>query len=281
MVRCQQRGSWLITAGILSCLVLGTASITPMAQEETGEAVEEAPPAAGLSPLTGEPGGMTLYDLLYAGGWVMIVLGCLSVLAVALIIYYSIALREKRLMPKDTLTQIHLYMRDRRYEDVARLCRRSKGMFCKIILAAATRAAENPDSVAATMEAVGRREAESMMRRVRYLSEIATLAPLLGLLGTVLGMINAFNFIAFDISAVKPVALASAIAQALITTAAGLILAIPCMGFFFYFRGKLQSRIGQMEELAVEISEQMTSPESAVTPGRRSRRKPPVHEPAD
>jgi len=281
MMLSKWRGNGIVTIGIGTILLFGATVLPLGAEEETGAAAGDLRSATGYSPLSSEPGGMTLYDLLYAGGWVMIVLGFLSVLAVALVIYYSIALREKRLMPKDTLMQIRLYMRDRRYEDVARLCRRSKGMFCKIILAGIAREAENPEGVAATMEAVGRREAESMMRRVRYLSEIATLAPLLGLLGTVLGMINAFNFIAFDISAVKPVALASAIAQALITTAAGLILAIPCMGFFFYFRGKLQSRIGQMEELAVELSEQMAATGTAAPAGRRGRHKPPAREPVE
>ncbi|HQH73415.1 MAG TPA: MotA/TolQ/ExbB proton channel family protein, partial [bacterium] len=70
-------------------------------------------------------------------------------------------------------------------------------------------------------------------------------------------------------------------AAALITTAAGLILAIPCMGFFFYFRGKLQSRIGQMEELAVELSEQMAATGTAAPAGRRGRHKPPAREPVE
>ncbi|RJP26765.1 MAG: MotA/TolQ/ExbB proton channel family protein, partial [Candidatus Omnitrophota bacterium] len=90
---------------------------------------------------------------------------------------------------------------------------------------------------------------------------IAAVSPMLGLLGTVLGMIKAFNFIAFDISVVKPVALAGAVAQALVTTAAGLIVAIPCMGFFFFFRGRLQSLIGRVEEVAVEIAEHISSHE--------------------
>jgi biopolymer transport protein ExbB len=124
-------------------------------------------------------------------------------------------------------------------------------------LAGITRGAEDPSAAAATMEAVGRREAESLMRKVRYLSDISNRGADVGILGTVLGMIRAFNFIAFDISVVKPVALASAVAQALVTTAAGLIVAIPCIGFYFYFRGKLQSLIGEMEEVAVEISDQL------------------------
>ncbi|MBN2328397.1 MAG: MotA/TolQ/ExbB proton channel family protein [Candidatus Omnitrophica bacterium] len=221
----------------------------------------------------GQQEGMTLYDLLKAGGWVMIVLAALSVLALALVFYFMITLTQRNLVPRDRVMQIRHYLRDQRYEDIARLCRRSKGMFSKVILTGISRGAEDPLSAAAAMEAVGRREAESLMRKVRYLSDIATVSPMLGILGTVLGMIRAFNFIAFDISAVKPVALASAVAQALVTTAAGLIVAIPCMGFFFYFRGKLQSSIGEMEEIAVEISDQMVSVETHPKPSRRSKRR--------
>lgn len=218
--------------------------------------------------------GMTLFELLKTGGWVMVIIGALSVLALSMVIYYGITLREKKLIPNDVILQIRHYLRDHRYEDIARLCRRSKGMFSKIIVAGLSQGTDDPVAAAATMEAVGRREAETLMRRVRYLSEIATVSPMLGLLGTVLGMIKAFNFIAFDISAVKPVLLANAVAQALVTTAAGLIVAIPCMGFFFYFRGKLQALIGKMEELAVEISDQLvSSAKPQIHDIKRTRRK--------
>lgn len=209
--------------------------------------------ATGAGGLGSEATGMTLYELLEAGGWIMYVLAFLSVIGLALVFYYTFALRERRMVPKDQVNQIRLYLRDGRYEDIARICRRSKNMLSKIVLAGILRGAVEPASAASTMETVGRREAETLMRRVRYLSDIGTLSPLLGLLGTVLGMINAFNFIAFDISAVKPVALASAVAQALITTAAGLIIAIPCMGFYFYFRAKLQDLVARVEEIAVEV----------------------------
>lgn len=229
-----------------------------MGQTAATEAVLDATGAESAI-FEGADTGMTLYDLLAAGGWIMVVLGLLSILALALVIYYSIALTEKKILPADIVTQIRHFVREGRYEDVARVCRRSKGMFSKIILAGLARGASDPASVSSTMEAVGRRESESLMRQVRYLSDIAQVAPMLGLLGTVLGMIEAFNFIAFDISAVKPVALASAVAKALVTTAAGLIVAIPCMGFFFYFRGRLQSLIVRVEEVAVEVAEKISA----------------------
>ncbi len=251
--------------GLISVLCLTTLlilffiiSTNAQTQEATGT-IESATPAVENTVDITEPAGMTLFELLSAGGWVMIVIAGLSVLALALAIYYGLTLTEKNLVPSDVVVQIRHYLRDGRYEDIARLCRRSKGMFSKVILAGIARGTTDPSSAASTMEAVGRREAETLMRRVRYLSDIATVTPMLGLLGTVLGMIKAFNFIAFDISVVKPVALAGAVAQALVSTAAGLIVAIPCMGFFFFFRGKLQSLIAQVEEIAVEVADHISS----------------------
>ncbi|MBD3266179.1 hypothetical protein GF373_05870 [bacterium] len=248
----------MVLFSILLFLFVGT-TLPGLAQAPADETVGDATAAMKEGGLGSEEAGMTLFDLLAAGGWIMVVLAALSVLALSLVIYYSLTLTEKKIVPNEIVTQIRHFAREGRYDDVARVCRRSKGMFSKVIQAGLTRGATDPSSVASTMEAVGRREAESMMRRVRYLSDIAQVAPMLGLLGTVLGMIKAFNFIAFDISAVKPVALASAVAQALVTTAAGLIVAIPCMGFFFYFRGRLQSLIGRVEEVAVEIADRITA----------------------
>lgn len=267
------RLSWLILWALLFVFILccprGVPAQTPTATPVVENATASQTDLAGLE----DTQGMTLYELLKAGGWVMIVIIVLSVLAMGLAIFYAITLTEKKLVPVETVTQIRHYLRDRRYEDIVRLCRRSKGMFSKIIVAGISRGLIDPAAAASTMETVGRREAESLMRRVRYLSDIATVAPMLGLLGTVLGMINAFNFIAFDISAVKPVALASAVAQALVTTAAGLIVAIPSMGLFFFFRGRLQSLIGRMEEIASEISDQLTLVEKKPSASAKASRR--------
>ncbi|RJP19205.1 MAG: hypothetical protein C4527_26835, partial [Candidatus Omnitrophota bacterium] len=95
-----------------------------------------------------EASGMTLYVLLAAGGWVMIVLAILSVLALGLAIYYGLTLNEKNLVPADVVVQIRHYLRENRYEDIVRLCRRSKGMFSKVVLAGITRGTTDPGAVA-------------------------------------------------------------------------------------------------------------------------------------
>lgn len=260
----------VLLAGLLG---FGIAEIA-QAQIKSASPVIEQATGSVLSDLEDHSGGMTLYELLEAGGWIVVVLMGLSVIMFALILYFFFTLTQRKMVPRDMVIQIRHFLHEGRYEDIARLCRRSKGMFYRIVLAGISRGIEDPLSAAPTMESVGRWEAEAMMRKVRYLSDISTISPMLGILGTVLGMINAFNFIAFELSTVKPVALASAVAQALVTTAAGLIVAIPSMGFFFYFRGKLQTYICEMEEIAIEISEHLINlDKQAEAAPKRSRRR--------
>lgn len=206
--------------------------------------------------------GMTLMQLLKTGGWIMVVLFALSVLVLALAIYYFFTMTERRLIPQDVLMQFRHLLLDGRLEEVERICQARGGLLCQVVLSGLTEARERPNEVAvrpevigAAMEQTGRREADLLMRKVRYLSEVATISPMLGLLGTVIGMIKAFNVIAFDFAVVKPVALAGSVSQALVTTAAGLIVGIPAMGLYFLFRGRLQRILGKVEVGAMMMND--------------------------
>ena len=91
--------------------------------------------------------------------------------------------------------------------------------------------------------------ADRMMAAVDWLADIAAIAPLVGLLGTVLGMFQAFGGIASDVSAgAKPVVLAQGVSQAIVTTIFGLTVAIPCLVAYAFFRRRAQKRIAEMEE---------------------------------
>ena len=81
---------------------------------------------------------------------------------------------------------------------------------------------------------------------------------MLGILGTVLGMIRAFNSIAFQPAVVKPIVLAGGVSMALVTTAAGLVVAIPIMAFYFYFRGMVQKVVAAAEGASAELVEPLT-----------------------
>ena len=96
--------------------------------------------------------------------------------------------------------------------------------------------------------AEGGRIADAMMASVDWLADIAAIAPLVGLLGTVLGMFQAFGGIASDVSAgAKPVLLAQGVSQAIVTTIFGLVVAIPCLAAYAIFRRRAQKRIAEIE----------------------------------
>ncbi len=201
--------------------------------------------------------GMTLWELLVAGGWVMVVLGVISLFALGLTIYFALALTQRRIMPHDLFLQLRGLARDARWDDIYRICNVTRGPLPNMLMSGIRQAEIDPNHVLEAMQTAGEREVERVMRRVRYLSEIATISPMLGLLGTVLGMIDAFSFIALDISGAKPVALATAVSKALVTTAAGLIIAIPCMASYFYFRGRVQSIFARIEEASHELADRI------------------------
>ena len=145
------------------------------------------------------------------GGFLMWVLALLSVLALAVMMYLWYAHRPGICVP----------------EAVSRI-----------------RAAKDP-------AAEGGRIADAMMSSVDWLADIAAIAPLVGLLGTVLGMFQAFGGIASDVSAgAKPVVLAQGVSQAIVTTIFGLVVAIPSLAAYAVFRRRAQRRIGEIEEKA-------------------------------
>jgi biopolymer transport protein ExbB/TolQ len=103
--------------------------------------------------------------------------------------------------------------------------------------------------------AEGGRIAERMTAAVDWLADIAAIAPLVGLLGTVLGMFKAFGGIASDVAAgAKPVVLAQGVSQAIVTTIFGLVVAIPCLLAYAFFRRRAMKRIAEIEERADEVS---------------------------
>jgi biopolymer transport protein ExbB len=105
------------------------------------------------------------------------------------------------------------------------------------------------------MESEGERGATALWQKISYLNNIGTLAPLLGLLGTVWGMMRAFGAIAFDSAQVKGIAMASSVATAMVTTAAGLLLAIPAIAVYYYLRGRVIKIVAEVEAQASEFVE--------------------------
>jgi biopolymer transport protein ExbB len=108
-------------------------------------------------------------------------------------------------------------------------------------------------------QAEGIRLAGLWNQRISYLADVGTIAPMLGLLGTVLGMIKSFSVVASDIAASRPMMLADGVAEALVTTAAGLFIGIPAMAAYAFFRGRVQGMISDLEAASTILMAQLGS----------------------
>ncbi|MBD3379707.1 MAG: hypothetical protein GF408_04510 [Candidatus Omnitrophica bacterium] len=202
--------------------------------------------------------GMTLWQTIQAGGGVMIVLAFLSVAAVALIIYYFIEIKQEKLIPQVFVDEVVTLVEKGREEEARKKCVNSENFPSRVLLAGLARKGREKVVVKEAMADEGRRSVDNLWQKLTYLADIAVISPMVGLLGTVLGMIQAFNVIAFQAGAVKPILLASGIAKAMVTTASGLIIAIPAMIFHAYFRGKVQNIAAQLENVSEELYHLLT-----------------------
>lgn len=186
------------------------------------------------------------------GGWTMKVLIGLSVLTTILVFYFLLSLRLNVFLPKRLLLDADEAASTGDAEALREICRHHKSAGADIIAAPASILSEHEDVeygiVRDTLEDGGARVAGLLWQRIQYLMDIAVVAPMIGLFGTVLGMIEAFVSLKEDFGAVKPIGLANGVSKALLTTAGGLVVGIVAMILFSYFRGRVTLIITQLEE---------------------------------
>ena len=199
--------------------------------------------------------GMTLAQAWNYGGLLMWVLAALSVVALAIVLYLLFAQRREALMPRTLMSDVFSKLQVGDHGEARRLCERRPCAFAALALAAldAARGAAQGQrvDVSQAVETAGAHVAEQLQAAVDWLADIAAIAPLVGLLGTVLGMFQAFGGIANDIAAnAKPV-LAAGVSQAIITTVFGLVISIPCLACHAFLRRRTAKRIAGLETLAV------------------------------
>lgn len=203
---------------------------------------------------------LSLGEMLRSGGPVLWALGVLSVVALSLIIYYFMSLRRDRIINGEFFRNARGLATKHDLEGLSALCLRFDVPLSQIVLAAVEavrRGDENPMAVREAVESEGERQATTLWVRINVLLDIAVVSPMVGLLGTVIGMIKAFSSIAYEMSAAKPILLASGVSQALTATAAGLAVGIPAMIFYGYFRGRVQKLVLDLEASASQIVNQL------------------------
>jgi biopolymer transport protein ExbB len=181
----------------------------------------------------------TLFDIVVAGGPLMIPLGFCSVVGLAYIVERAIRMRRGKLGTTRLGEELAAAVSEGDVSRGLEVCERSRTPLARILATRLTHATRPFLEMEKAVEDAGSREVKALTTSLRVLTVIAMIAPLLGLLGTIFGMIQAFINVALRQGLGKPELLASGIAQALITTAAGLTIAIPVQAAYFYFRARI------------------------------------------
>jgi biopolymer transport protein ExbB len=219
-------------------------------------ALATSEPVGPVAPLA-EAELRSVFDMVMNGGPLMVPIAFCSVVALAYVVERSVRLRPGELGTRVLGREILATLEAGGPAAALRLCRERDGSLARVLAAGLARTGAPAPEVEKAVEDAGEREVRRLSANLRPLVVIGMIAPLLGLLGTVWGMIEAFSSIALQGGLGKPELLASGISQALVTTAAGLAIAIPAQAATSYFRGRIDRFARAAEDLYLELESQL------------------------
>jgi len=197
-----------------------------------------------------------MFDLIIKGGIFMYPIIFCSIVALAIFLERLWVLRRKNIIPQDFVNNVEGLLKKQKISEAVFLCQNDMSSIAKIFLAGLRSTQKGMWLVKEAIEERGSREATILEKNVDILSTIANLTPLLGLLGTVSGMIKTFNAISVQ-GIGNPAPLAGGIAEALITTATGLCIAIPTLVCYRFLKDKASALIFEMEENSIGLVDLM------------------------
>ncbi len=195
-----------------------------------------------------------MFEIIKAGGWVMWPLILCSIASSAIILERFWSLQTRRICPKHLVAQIWHWAKANQLDATHLATLRDSSPLGRILAAGLANLHHSREVMKESIEETGRHVVHEMERYLSSLGTIASISPLLGLLGTVIGTIQVFNAITSH-GVGNPTEMAGGIATALITTAAGIIVAIPSLIFSRYFRRKVDELVVSMEQEAIKMVE--------------------------
>jgi biopolymer transport protein ExbB len=197
----------------------------------------------------------SLFDSLLAGGPLMIPILLASFAMLLIVFERMISLRRRRVVPRLFIERFLLQVRENALDrdDALERCEDESSHIARVFAAAVRKWGKPAVEVEQAVLDEGERIANVLRRYLRVLNGVSTVSPLLGLLGTVWGMIQAFNVIATSPAMGRAEMLAGGISVALITTAAGLLVAIPALVFYLYFVGRVDGLVMEIDHYGQEI----------------------------
>ena len=198
--------------------------------------------------------GQTLWDVIKSGGFIGFFIIFLSIVGFGWTIMCFLWLRRDNMVPPHLVDQIDQLLEEEEYEEVMAICENSDSFFTNVMAATLPRLGGGSfDQVLQTIADAAEDEATKWFQWIGVIQLISTIAPMLGLLGTVTGMIGAFQVIATSEGSPSPAELADSIGMALVTTAEGLFVAIPLIIVYFFLRNKLVLIVSETISICEEL----------------------------
>lgn len=227
----------------------------PGLEEETTPTIPQAESASsgGVS-----SGSVNLLDMIKAGGWSMWILGAFSLGVIGLLVFCLIDLQPKNFSPKILVDSLRQDMETLNLEAAIGKVRQGDSCLGNMLESGYEHISEfgyetiRSDELKESMAAAAKKYNRGRVRTINYFSILAQAAPMMGLLGTVSGMIGAFAKLSQGGTG-DPSKFAGNISEALITTASGLVVALPAIFCYFIFRDRLQTLVAQCDEQATEL----------------------------
>jgi len=271
----------LILASLAIVLVALTAA-APLAAQAAPVLAQAFDAAGGDGTLEESSDDETMFSLVLKGGWLMVPIGLASLVVLTVAFERGISLRRGRTTPSGLLDEVFRRVPHRRTsrvdrESCAAMLGQDDSLLANVLRAGVLQVARGAKSVEAHLSESISKQLHLLKRRLRPLSIVGSIAPLLGLLGTIYGMISCFSEAGAAESSSRTQVLAEGIYAALVTTAAGLTVAIPALVLYHYFLGRVDRVIDQLEEASTDLLEHYYGEdESEDDVASAKREKPPA-----
>lgn len=222
--------------------------------------IQQAIPPDSTIATGAESSSLSLMDIVLQGGFVMIPLGLLSILTVYLFIERLSTVRRAQTDPLYVTERTKSYITDGDIQGAIRFCEEQDNPVSRILKRGLERLGRPIAEIQDAVHAAGKYEAFELEKRTDLLASIASIAPMLGFLGTVIGMIEAFQEIQNLQGNVNPSVLAGGIWEALITTAAGLLVGIIAVFFYNFLISRINRLVNDMERSATDFIDLLQAP---------------------
>jgi biopolymer transport protein ExbB len=239
-------------------MLIAAMMFAPLAHAQQAAGMELDPEAAAAAAEEAQQEAMSFVRIVAGSGFMGIflwsLLGVCSIAGFSLIVDSFITIRQKKIVPDEFVESVREAMQQGDVMKALQQCEAHPGPLANILSAGFSNVQEGFEAIQEAVGVAADLESEKLLQRVTYLNVVANLAPMLGLLGTVQGMIFAFATLGTQSAgAAQQSMLAINIAQALYTTAGGLLAAVPALAFFYYFRNRATTITLGMEALTLDL----------------------------